>query len=400
MNKNRSDEKKSDETTDMDKRDLKSDTNENTPSATIEDKNKVYKSFVFTRGSAWLLVIVLTLGALAFNLLRMFVFRVKATLPDYEWSGYDEFDVKDYQTLYADNDGNLTLLQLSDLHLLNGNCSFDRQTLELVEKLVNDVSPDLVVVTGDVVTTLNNLKIFKKAIIFFDELCAKYNTRWCLVFGNNDAFGYGDKTALADALLKSKYCMFQVGPTNLSLKGHSVTLGNYAINVADSQSNYKCSLVMMDSNDKGLKKTESKYASVTPMTIEWYEWFVDGMTKANGGVSVPSLAFFHTPLPENKMMLSQAEIGKDGFNEEISPSTLNTGLYDLMLKSGTVAAFCGQDHQNFYQGYYDGGSVLLAGCMSCGYCTYGDKAYKGGRVIKLNVSQSELVFDTYPVFAA
>lgn len=371
-----------------------------TDSTAATDKAKTYKSFFFSRRSAWLVVCTLTLGALVFNLLRMFVFRVKVTLPDYEWSSTEEFNVKNFQTLSADKNGDITLLQITDLHLYNGTCSFDRKTFKLIEQLVKDSEPDLIVVTGDAIMTLNNVKIMKKASIFFDDLCAKYESKWCLVFGNHDAWGYGDKTALADVLSKSKYCMFQIGPTNLSSDGHTLTLGNYAINVVDSTGNYKCSLVMMDSNERGVTKEEGRYAPITPATIEWYEWFINGMTAANGGEVVPSLAFFHIPLAESKLMLADTEMGTEGFIEKVCSSDLNTGIYQKMVELGsTLAVFNGHDHQNSYQNYYDGGNVLLTNCVTCGYFAYGAKEYKGGRVIKLNVNQPELVFETYSIFA-
>lgn len=369
-------------------------------SATATDTAKTYKSFFFSRRSAWLVVCTLTLGALVFNLLRIFVFRVRVTLTDYEWSSTEGFNAKNFQTLSADRDGDITLLQITDLHLLNGTCSFDRKTFKLVKQLVKDSEPDLIVVTGDAVMTLNNVKIMKKAAIFFDELCAKYDAKWCLVFGNHDAFGYGDKTALADVLSKSKYCMFQSGPTNLSSDRHGLTLGNYAINVVDSTGNYKCSLVMMDSNGRGVTKEEGRYAPITPATIEWYEWFINGMTAANGGEVVPSLAFFHVPLVESKLMLADAKMGTEGFIEKVCSSDLNTGMYQKMVELGsTRAVFSGHDHQNSYQDYYDGGNILLANCVTCGYFAYGAKQYKGGRVIKFNVNQPKPVFETYSIFA-
>ena len=124
-----------------------------TDTTAATDKAKTYKSFFFSRRSAWLVVCTLTLGALVFNLLRMFVFRVKVTLPDYEWSSTEEFNAKNFETLSADKNGDITLLQITDLHLYNGTCSFDRKTFKLNEQLVKDSEHAFIVVTGDAMMT-------------------------------------------------------------------------------------------------------------------------------------------------------------------------------------------------------------------------------------------------------
>lgn len=363
----------------------------------VEGKDR---SFVFTRKMAWLLVGIITLGLVLFNLLGFTVFKGTAEVTSYQWSKNDQFDVKKYSYLTADEDGDFCILQLSDMHILNGVNVPDVKTFDLAKRLVERSNPDLIVLTGDVVFTWNNKRAFKKVIEFFDDICKARNIYWSVVFGNHDETGYSDKKVLSNLLTASKYCLFEIGPTNLDDGKYGNCLGNYAINLKTAEGKIGCSLVMIDSNAGGTSMREGAYAPISSSTVEWYEWFVNGMTAQNGGDVVPSLAFFHIPLVQSRLMMQGLPLGQDGYFEKVCSSDLDTGMFARMqaLKS-TVATFSGHDHQNYYQGTYEDSGILLTNCVSCGYCTYGDVDLKGGRVITLNLNEVGLGLDTYVIFA-
>jgi len=356
-------------------------------------------SFKFTRKLSWLLVGIISFGLILFNLLGFTIFKGTAQITDYDWSQSDEFDVKEYSYLTADDNGDFCILQLSDLHILNGVNVPDTKTFNLAQRLIEKTNPDLIVLTGDIVFTWNNKRTLKKVIEFFDGVCKTRNIYWSMVFGNHDEMGYFDEKVLSELLDASKYCLFEIGPTNLNDGKYGNCLGNYAINIKRADGQIGCSLVMLDSNGRGVNATEGTYAPISYSTIDWYEWFVNGMTAHNNGNVLPSLAFFHIPLIQSKELMKNTSFGENGYFEKISSSELDTGLFEKikMLKS-TVATFSGHDHQNYFQGFYSDTDILLTNCVSCGYCAYGDTNLKGGRVIKLNLNHQDLALDTYVLF--
>ena len=363
----------------------------------VEGKNR---SFVFTKGMAWLLVGIITLGFILFNLLGFTVFKQTVEIAPYEWSSTDTFDAKNYGYITANEDGKLRILQLSDMHFLNGVNVPDKKTFDLADRLVQATNPDLIVLTGDIVFTWSNHKTLKRVIDFFDNICKTRNIYWTMVFGNHDETGFHDKKVLADTLTASKYCLFKIGPTNLDDDKYGNCLGNYAINLKTSEGKIACSLIMMDSNASGTNNAEGMYAPISPSTVNWYEWFVKGMTAQNNGNPILSLAFFHTPLVQNKILMQNETLGQNGYNEKVCSSNIDTGLFAKMEElNSTIATFSGHDHQNYYQGKLPNSNILLASCISCGYCTYGDVNLKGGRVIDLNLNSPDLALDTYTLFA-
>lgn len=378
---------------------LQNDLTTQTIQPNVGAKNISYK---FKRWMAWLIVGIITFGFVLFNLLRFTLFKQKAVLPTYFWSATDKFDSKNYSTLSADENGEFCILQLSDMHILNGVSMLDNKTLDLANRLIEYSDPDLIVLTGDTVFTWDNERTLKKVITFFDDICKQRKIFWCLVFGNHDETGYVDETVLSELLMQSKYCLFDAGPTNLNDDGkYGNSLGNYAVNITDNQGVDKCSLIFMDSNASGTDAEEGLYAPISRSTVSWYEWYINGMANKNGGEVLPSLAFFHIPLLQSRLMMQDTPLGQNGYNEKVFSSDLDTGLFAKMLElKSTVATFSGHDHQNYYQGYYNDYDVLLTNCVSCGYCTYGDTDLKGGRIIKINVNNQALALDTRVIFEA
>ncbi|MBR5250687.1 MAG: metallophosphoesterase [Clostridia bacterium] len=362
----------------------------------VEGKNR---SFVFTKGMAWLLVGIITFGFVLFNLLGFTIFKQTVEITQYEWSSTDTFDAKNYDYITANQDGKVRILQLTDLHFLNGVNVPDKKTFDLAQRLIDATNPDLIVLTGDVVFTWSNHNTLKRVIEFFDNICKTRNIYWTMVFGNHDETGFCDKKVLADTLSASKYCLFKIGPTNLDDNKYGNCLGNYAINLKTSEGKIACSLIMMDSNASGTTTAEGTYAPISYSTISWYEWFVNGMTAQNNGTPVTSLAFFHIPLVQSRLLMQNETLGQNGYNEKVCSSNFDTGLFAKMEElNSTIATFSGHDHQNYYQGKLPNSNVLLTNCVSVGYCTYGDVNLKGGRVIDLDLNSPDLALDTYILF--
>ncbi len=361
----------------------------------ITKQNADYHPIGFKRWFSWVVLGVISLGMLLYVAFIVFVVEIKADIPEYIWSSSDTFDIENYPTISADSEGSFKILQLTDLHFFGGTGKLDRKTFHLAQKLIDETKPNLVVITGDITFAVDNITATRKFINFM----ASTGVKWAPSFGNHDSTGYGDKTKLASMFKAAPNSLFDYGPTNLTDNGKYNTLGNYAINITDSTGVVKSSVIIVDSNETGTDKQEGKYAPISFSTVNWYEWFVKGVKQSNGGTVLPSMLFFHIPLPESALAMQNVELGQQGLNEKIYGSGKNTGMFAKIIECGsTIATFSGHDHQNFFQTIYKG--VLLTNNISCGYNTYGDTKLKGGRIIELNVNRSDLALNTYVIKAA
>ncbi len=356
----------------------------------ITKQNADYHAIGFKRWFAWVVLGTISLGMILYVFFMVFVFQIRADIPEYIWSASDAFNIHDYSTINADTDGSFKILQLSDLHFFGGTGKLDRKTYDLAQKLIDFSKPDLVIISGDITFAVDNIAPTRKWINFMESTGVK----WAVCFGNHDSTGYADKTKLASMYKAAPNSLFDYGPTNLNDNGKYNTLGNYAINITDSTGSVKSSIILIDSNEFGTDKEEGRYAPISYSTVEWYEWYINGLKDNNGGSILPSLLFFHIPLFECSLAMENINMGQQGFNEKIYGSCKNTGMFSKIKACGsTLATFSGHDHQNFYQSMYQG--ILLTNNISCGYNTYGDKKLKGGRIIEINVNQSDLALNTY-----
>jgi hypothetical protein len=170
--------------------------------------------------------------------------------------------------------------------------------------------------------------------------------------------------------------------------------GNYTIEVKGKDGKQTRSvLYFMDSHAYSTLKGIGGYGWMNFDQVEWYRSLSDRYAKANGGAPMPSLAFFHIPLPE----YTAVDAGK-GFPsvgaklETVCCPAINTGLCAAMLEKGDMmGVFVGHDHVNDYIfNYY--GVALAYGRWSGSRNTYGDLK-NGVRMVEL--TEGEKGFDTW-----
>lgn len=272
----------------------------------------------------------------------------------YEWSESDAFDIESYPSITTE-DGSIKILQLTDLHFMNQgtfgagigfNFILDGFMQAQVRKMVIDNDPDLVVVTGDLITVDYAQYAYGKLGEFFEEL----GVPWTVVMGNHDAGYTADKAALFNVLQQYDRFVFQFGPTNFThvvtaddvrggaegdnkdLIGQTIYtgLGNFVINVKDDSGQIKQSLILMDSNDWNLEEAaQFKYSTPSadfyPMQVAWYRWVCAGLTAYNGGTPLPTSLYTHIG------------VGVDG--------TGHYGMLDAIAQArSTGIAFYGHTH--------------------------------------------------------
>lgn len=254
-------------------------------------------------------------------------------------------EVEKASSLTVKSDGSFKIMQLTDLHLTTGGTyKQDNETLRWVEEALDSVNPDLVELTGDIVG--GGVKGRNAGLLALANIFEEREIYWAYTFGNHDGehsqkengsdwwIGKeGKQTNLTEACAETAYTLntdeytaFYGDNTkgNLELyellKGYKYSLltrseeekasekasdhmgvGNYVIDLKDSEGNVKFALFHMDThgkfylNPKGNTDPnnyiDAGYVGLTDMQVEWYENKVAEYSE-NG---IGSAIFMHVP---------------------------------------------------------------------------------------------------------
>lgn len=273
------------------------------------------------------------------------------------------------------------IVQFTDMHLQN---SVSESVFELAKEIVELEKPDLVVITGDV-TYQNSVAdlLLRLATIFADK-----KIPWVAVFGNHDD-EFGTSRKILSEIYRS--LPFNLNSSTNGIKGET----NFIIPIAGKKNKHEALLYFFDSNAYNPLKDRVKgtYDWIDFSQINWYRNQSASYTKKNNGKPIPSLSFFHIPLPEYKILLEKDSASCLGSKlEAVSSPSINSGMYASMLECGDIMGmFVGHDHLNDYIGVLN--SIALAyGRFSGSKNTYGNLT-PGARVIVLKEGKRE--FDTW-----
>lgn len=272
------------------------------------------------------------------------------------------------------------ILQLTDTHFGNlPEADDDIRTYKLLEKIIVDTKPDLIIHTGDVMWSdgVKNADIvFTNVMKFIDQ----FDIPFALTFGNHDTEEIVTREGLRNIYEENirnkpnKSDVFLTGDRqsytiNLSKDGQIVTV-----------------LYMVDSGEFD-RFGYGKYDWVLPEQVEWFRKVSDKYKK-NDGIK-RNIIFQHIPLPEYRDVVDDL---LDGYCAEedktISAPFINTGLYaNILLNGETWGIVVGHDHDNNFDAVKYG--VHLAYANSSGYQTYGDLP-KGGSIIEISLDPYEI----------
>lgn len=288
--------------------------------------------------------------------------------------------------LQFNNDSTFKIVQFTDMHFYKGG-EKSSEVLENIKSTMRAEKPDLVVLTGDIVTEHNKYDFVIASWKILTDLLIKFKTPYAVVFGNHDDEGNISRDELLEYLSGRPYCIIS-DEGGERVKG----IGNYVLPIYNSDGVVEKVLFCMDSGT---------YSSAEDKGVTGYGWFDRSQIKwfaetnqswLNINEKVQALFFFHIPLPEYKQAYYSGEY-KNGvrMEEECSPK-INTGLFSEMVLQGNVlGSFVGHDHNNNYvaqlfniamcYGYFSGGN------------TYGDLPLNGARIILLK--KSEQAFTTW-----
>ncbi len=311
------------------------------------------------------------------------------------WFPQDTLDITTIQTIEKQVGEDFKILQLTDTQIsttLEG-----KQLTEIVTTLVEENDPDLIIITGDLSQGPYNAQNIKYQIKLFDS----FEIPWAPIFGNHDAELGADKYYLAELYNASEYCLFECGPYNI--KG----VGNYVINIVEDDLIIQ-SLYMIDSgqymDSKKLFTGDYDYIGITQ--IEWYKWNVEQISINELGTYdpltdtvVPSMAFFHIPLPEFDDAYTAWEesdydtsIGKGDKEEDICDSPINSHFFEVIKEyNSTKYIMVGHDHVNNFEILYQG--VTLKYGLKTGTGSYFTEGSTGGTLITITAADNSITIE-------
>lgn len=307
----------------------------------------------------------------------------------------------------------VNLCDLQDVYPMN------KTTHQFVTEMLSKVQPDLVILGGDNCVASKETKA--DAIKEICDLFVNAKTKFTLVFGNHDhQQGVDNDTQFAMyRQYGGEYCLAYDAVPELTGTGtHNLPI------MSSDGSRVAFNLYMFDSNSYAFDENgnEMGYDCVHPDQIRWYKDTAAALKSANGGKTVPAMAFQHIVVQEACDALfypSASSLGKatndfdgkvytylprvgsieDGYLFEFPcPGYYNYGQLDAMAETGDViAVFSGHDHTNSYTVNVNG--VNITNTPGCTYHSYGSTLNRGCRVIELNEKNPE-EYNTYTLTVA
>ena len=275
--------------------------------------------------------------------------------------------------------GTFTIAQFTDIHW-EDNMDGNLQSIALMEKILEQEKPDLVVFTGDMVFCENNKYGLRKVL----EPVIKANIPFASVFGNHDAEKGSSKEELLKVLQESELCLTKAGDPKIS------GLCNYVLNINNTDNKPCWTLYFLDSGDYIKNPKMEGYDFIKRDQIQWYVDEATSIKESYG--EIPALSFFHIAIPEYNEVWNYCTCYGEK-NEDVCCSKQNSGLFSAMLEMNDVkGVFVGHDHINDYYGELHG--IKLCFGRQTGYNSYGKEGFAhGARIIKLDQKSSD--FETW-----
>ena len=276
-------------------------------------------------------------------------------------------------------DGEFKIVQFTDMHICEGKSEYRdaelKKTFGRLSRIINQEKPDLIVLTGDIVTDGNRARGWERLL----DTLNKYKVPFCYMNGNHDPERYS-RTEIASYVVSS--------PCSLNELDKADELADMEIEVLSSKDGKVASLIYcLDARDYSTIQHVKGYGWFSSEQVAWLRNCCLKRAKANGGVPVNSMAFFHICLPEySQAWDNPGKNSKGRAAENECPGALNTGMFAAMVETGSVmGVFVGHDHDNDYV-VAENGVALGYGRFSGDDTTY-NNLRPGVRVIVLEEGQ-------------
>lgn len=319
-----------------------------------------------------------------------------------EWSAEDEFTTDSYIELEKEVGEDFVVLNLADVQLDDDELydSLGEESMALVAKLIEDMQPDLITLSGDNAWgTMTYLDLIK--------LVDSYGIPWAAVMGNHDGQGCISEFWAAYHLAEAENSLFEFGPEGMGY-------GNYLINITEN-GKIVHSVYMMDTHNNREYETADGtiggYDHLWDNQMDWYKWCVEG-TNAIAGYNVPSTVIMHIPVVEYydawhavATDIDEAN-GKLGVIENPTDDVygrrgetgghppVNNGFFALCKELGsTKHMIVGHDHDNDYSIVYEG--IRLTYAVKTGAGCYYTEDMMGGTTLTIDSNGNGTITQNY-----
>ncbi|MEN8117112.1 MAG: metallophosphoesterase family protein [Bacteroidota bacterium] len=287
-------------------------------------------------------------------------------------------DYPNSRKLFYNEDGKFKILQLTDTHYVSGD-SRSETALKNVNVVLDSERPDLVIHTGDTIYGTPAETSIREIL----EPISKRGIPFAVTFGNHD-----------DEYDKSREELFEIVksiPHSLIASEKDISgVTNYVLTLGSSSTEKPDRIFyLFDSNAYSSIEGIKGYGHIHFDQIEWYRERSQFFTSKNNGSPVPSLAFFHIPLPEYKLAVrSDHAIVKGEKGEDVCSPNVNSGLFVSMKEMKDVQAmFVGHDHNNDFSVFWNN-MFFIYGRFSGADTVYNDLKPNGARIIELTEGEA------------
>ncbi|MFB9329210.1 metallophosphoesterase family protein [Paenibacillus aurantiacus] len=284
-------------------------------------------------------------------------------------------------------DGTFKIVQFTDTEFSDSRAADEIKMKAMMARILEAEQPDLVVYTGDVIASGGNpdpVRSFREAASVPEDA----GIPWAAVFGNHDAEAPNLTREQLHAL-QLTYRFNYAKPDPPGLHG----AGNYTLTVLGADHEPAAALYFLDSGSYSPLEHSRLgfYDWIRREQIQWYTEQSYTLTSDNGGSPLPSLMFFHIPLPEYHDIWDLT-VCRGIKGDPICAPWINTGLFAALLEMGDVrGVFVGHDHANDYIGKLHGITLAYGRTTRNGYTPEPFKT--GARVIRLTEGAEE--FETW-----
>ena len=253
---------------------------------------------------------------------------------------------KELPDLYADENGDFTVLQFSDTHFTTGATFSDMRVLGKMETLIKKYDPDLVVVSGDMIDDGNDGD-FNKAYVLRSvaEIFEEADQYWAFVPGNNDGVNYGTSADVVAYLSQYEHCLVADEPEISGGCQYSIDI------ISDGEMTH--SMLFIDTMDYDNDDDKHIYGYVYEDQVNWCKEEIDTKKLENNDVTVS--VFLHENTPDFFRAARNGKAYKFGYPTlTIRPEKYNIpknqSLDDVFNESGCVGLLSmGHNHPIYDQ---------------------------------------------------
>ncbi|CCF56056.1 hypothetical protein KAFR_0A06210 [Kazachstania africana CBS 2517] len=294
--------------------------------------------------------------------------------PSYiSYKSVDKFDDQSIQLspkLLTTTSQDFKIVQLADLHMgvgtnecrdefpesSDGVCKADPKTLEFIEKVLDNESPQLVVFTGDQIMGDRSIQDSETTLLKALDPVIRRKLPWAMVWGNHDDEGSLSRWQLSELAAKLPYSLFEM--SKYDTKNNKFGVGNYAKQVfnGDNEEEGLITLYFLDSHKYSqMGKIYPGYDWIKEEQLNYieHEYNTKLLLKQSKQKKQLSMAFFHIPLPEYLNLNSAKRAGENNplvgeFKEGVTAPKYNSGALEKLQSLGVQVTSCGHDHCNDY----------------------------------------------------